>query len=145
VAGETVRRGKRRLMGEINVVPYIDVMLVLLIIFMVTAPLLSQGIKVELPQASAKNVDAKVERVILTIDGAGQKFLNVGDDQKRPLEDERVVTMVAAVLRNKPDTLVLVKAHKSLPYGDVVRAMSLLTQAGAPRVGLVTEPPKRGG
>jgi biopolymer transport protein TolR len=132
-------------MGEINVVPYIDVMLVLLVIFMVTAPLLAQGIRVELPQAAAKGVETDVERLTLTVDGAGQKFLNVGDDQKHPLSDDRVVTVVAAVLRNKPDTQVLVKADKSLPYGEVVRAMGLLTEAGAQRVGLVTEPPRRGG
>ena len=138
------KRRKRRLMAEINVVPYIDVMLVLLIIFMVTAPLLAQGIRVELPKANAKAVDAGIQRVTLTVDAAGQMFLDVGDDPDRQLTGDQVVELVAAVLKAKPDAQVFVKADASLRYRDVVRAMSLLTQAGAPRVGLVTEPPRRG-
>ena len=132
-------------MAEINVVPYIDVMLVLLIIFMVTAPLLAQGIRVELPKANARTVDAAIARVTLTIDAAGQMFLDVGDDPDRQLSGEQVIERVGTVLKNKPDAQVFVKADASLRYRDVVRAMSLLTQAGAPRVGLVTEPPGRRG
>jgi biopolymer transport protein TolR len=142
VAGHA--RKKRRLMAEINVVPYIDVMLVMLVIFMVTAPLLAQGVRVELPQASAKPVDGEVHRVTLTIDAAGQMFLDVGDEPSMPLPGAKVVQMVAAVLKSRPDAQVYVKADRSLRYGDVVRAMGLLTQAGAPRVGLITEPPRRG-
>jgi biopolymer transport protein TolR len=134
---------KRRLMAEINVVPYIDVMLVMLVIFMVTAPLLAQGVKVELPKASAKPVETEVHRVTLTVDAAGQMFLDIGDEPTMPLRAETVVQMVAAVLKNRPDTQVYVRADRSLRYDDVVRAMSLLTSAGAPRIGLVTEPPGR--
>ena len=130
-------------MAEINVVPYIDVMLVLLVIFMVTAPLLAQGVKVELPKASARPVDGEVQRITLTVDAAGQMFLDIGDEPTMPLAGEQVVQRVAAVLRNRPETQIYVRADRSLRYGDVVRAMSLLTSAGAPRVGLVTEPPGR--
>jgi len=134
---------KRKLMAEINVVPYIDVMLVMLVIFMVTAPLLAQGVKVELPKANAKPVESEVQRVTLTVDAAGQMFLDVGDEPTMPLKGEKVVQMVAAVLKNHPDTQIYVRADRSLRYDDVVRAMSLLSNAGAPRIGLVTEPPGR--
>ena len=134
---------KRRLMAEINVVPYIDVMLVMLVIFMVTAPLLAQGVKVELPKASAKPVEGEVKRITLTVDAAGQMFLDIGAEPTMPLKSDKVVEMVAAVLKNRPETQVYVRADRSLRYDDVVRAMSLLSNAGAPRIGLVTEPPGR--
>jgi biopolymer transport protein TolR len=141
------KRAKRRLMGEINVVPYIDVMLVLLIIFMVTAPLITQGIKVELPKADAKTVDPRAERVLVSVDAAGQLFIEhpgqTDETDRRPLPVERIQLIVAALLRNKPDIPVYVKADKSLQYGEVVKLMSALTQAGAPRVGLMTDPRER--
>jgi biopolymer transport protein TolR len=136
------KRTKRRLMAEINVVPYIDVMLVLLVIFMVTAPLIAQGIRVELPKAASKPIDSEVKRITLTIDAAGQMFLDVGDDPHAPLDAQRVAATLATVLRSRPDAQVYVKADRSLRYGDVVRAMALLTDAGVPRVGLVTELPE---
>jgi biopolymer transport protein TolR len=132
-------------MGEINVVPYIDVMLVLLIIFMITAPLLTQGIKVDLPKAAAEPLDEELTRdnqpLVLTVDAAGQLYLNVGDDEEAPVEARRVVAMTAAVLRRKPETPVLIRADKVVAYGEVVRAMVLLQQAGAEKVGFVTDPP----
>ncbi len=134
---------KRKLMAEINVVPYIDVMLVMLVIFMVTAPLLAQGVRVELPKANAKPVEGEVQRITLTVDAAGQMFLDIGDEPTMPITGDQVVQRVAAVLKNRPETQIYVRADRSLRYGDVVRAMSLLTSAGAPRVGLVTEPPGR--
>ncbi len=130
-------------MAEINVVPYIDVMLVMLVIFMVTAPLLAQGVRVELPKAAARPVEGEVQRVTLTVDAAGQMFLDIGDEPTMPITGDQVVQRVAAVLKNRPETQIYVRADRSLRYGDVVRAMSLLTSAGAPRVGLVTEPPGR--
>ena len=136
-------RKKRRLISEINVVPYIDVMLVLLIIFMVTAPLLAQGVRVELPKAAAKPVAGEVHRVTLTVDAAGQMFLDIGDEPTMPISGEQVVQRVAAVLKGRPDAQIYVRADRSLRYDDVVRAMSLLTSAGAERVGLITEPPGR--
>ncbi len=140
-------RARRRLMGEINVVPYIDVMLVLLVIFMVTTPLLTQGVKVEMPKAAAKPLDIKdtknTEPVVLTVDQAGQYYLNVGEDQSKPLEPKIVVARVAAVLKYKPGTPVLIKGDGRVPYAQVVRGMVLLQAAGAPSVGLMTEPPDK--
>ncbi|MCK6371709.1 MAG: protein TolR [Gammaproteobacteria bacterium] len=134
---------KRRLMGEINVVPYIDVMLVLLIIFMVTAPLLTQGIEVELPKAAAEPLEAgkEDEPLVLSVDAAGQFYLNIGDDEDAPIDAERVVSLAAVVLRQKPATPVLVKADQRVPYGRVVEAMVLLQEAGAEKIGFLTDPP----
>lgn len=139
----SARRGKRRLMGEINVVPYIDVMLVLLIIFMITAPLLTQGVKVDLPQAQAKAMEDKKhqEPLVLTVDANGQYFLNIGEDTKTPIDAKTVVARTAAVLKHKPGTQVLVRADKNVKYDAVIGGMVLLQQAGAPSVGLITEPP----
>ena len=136
------RRRKPRLMGEINVVPYIDVMLVLLIIFMVTAPMLTQGIKVELPKAGAEPLEPNEGRdpLILSVDRDGNLYLNVGDDEKSPLEPARVLQLTAVVLKRTPGTQVLVKADARVPYGSVVSAMVLLQQAGAEKVGFLTDP-----
>jgi biopolymer transport protein TolR len=134
----------RRLMSEINVVPYIDVMLVLLIIFMVTAPLLTQGVKVELPSAAAQPLDAdflaRHEPLILSIDAAGRYYLNIGDHAERPLSLVTLLARASAVLRRDPKTPVLVKADTKVPYGEVVRGMVLLQKAGADKVGFITEP-----
>ena len=133
---------KRKLMGEINVVPYIDVMLVLLVIFMVTAPLLTQGIKVELPKAGAEPIDEVPDHmpVVLSVDGEGNLYINIGDDEDQPATAKEVVARVGAVLRNRPDTPILVKADRSVAYGNVVGAMVLLQQGGADQVGFVTDP-----
>ena len=133
---------KRRLMGEINVVPYIDVMLVLLIIFMVTAPLLTQGIEVELPKAGAEPIDPaeNAEPLVLSVDAEGSLFLNVGEDESSPLEAARVIRLASVVIERRPDTPVLVKADFRVPYGDVVAAMVLLQRAGAQKVGFLTDP-----
>ena len=134
--------GKRRLMGEINVVPYIDVMLVLLIIFMVTAPLLTQGIEVELPKAGAEPIETtdEAEPLVLSVDRNGLLYLNVGDDSESALDNRTVVMRTAAVLRRSPETPILVKADTNVPYGEVVTAMVLLQQAGAEQVGFITDP-----
>ena len=134
--------GKRRLMAEINVVPYIDVMLVLLIIFMVTAPLLTQGIEVELPKAGAEPIDSadQTEPLVLSVDSDGRLYLNVGENPDSPLEDQIVVARTAAVLRRSPETPVLVKADTNVAYGQVVTAMVLLQQAGAEQLGFITDP-----
>jgi biopolymer transport protein TolR len=129
------RRG-RRLMGEINVVPYIDVMLVLLIIFMVTAPLLTQGIKVEpLPEDMARE-----QPLVLSIDKQGRYYINLGKDYEKPVAEPLIVERIAAVLRREPKTPVLVKADRSVPYGKVVTGMVLLQKAGAPQIGFITDP-----
>ena len=129
-------------MSEINVVPYIDVMLVLLIIFMVTAPMLMQGVKVELPEASAAPVENQdSEPVIVSIDSAGQLFLNLGQEEQ-VLSLATVKDRVAAVMRRSPDKPVLVWGDRAVPYGQVVTLMAALQEAGAPAVGLVTEDPR---
>jgi biopolymer transport protein TolR len=134
------RNRGRKLMGEINVVPYIDVMLVLLIIFMVTAPMLSQGIKVDLPKAAAEPIQPdKLEPLLLSVDATGAMYLNLGDP-KRSLAPDRLLELARAALRREPERPVLVKADKAVPYGRVVEGMVLLQQAGARKVGFVTEP-----
>ena len=133
---------RRRLLAEINVVPYIDVMLVLLVIFMVTAPMLMQGVEVELPKADAAPVkDQDSEPLIVSIDSRGQLFLNLGANEKQALELATVRQRVAAVLRRTPDKPVLVWGDQQVAYGDVVVLMTALQEAGAPSVGLVTESP----
>lgn len=139
-------RNRRRPMSDINVVPYIDVMLVLLVIFIITAPLLTQGVKVDLPQAASEPLPRQnVEPLLVSVDAAGNFFLNVGDDNDKPIATETLLARVAAVLRRRPETPVLVRGDRQVPYGQVIRAMALLQQAGAPSVGLMTEPPPEGG
>jgi biopolymer transport protein TolR len=130
----------RKLMGEINVVPYIDVMLVLLIIFMVTAPMLSQGIKVDLPQAAAEPIEPQdLEPLLLSIDRDGLLYLNLGDP-KQALAPERLLELASAAMRREPTRAVLVKADTAVAYGRVVEGMVLLQRAGAKKVGFVTQP-----
>jgi biopolymer transport protein TolR len=133
-------------MSEINVVPYIDVMLVMLVIFMITAPLLNQGVDVDLPQADAEPMDDTQQNpVVLTVDAQGRYFLNVGGDPEQEIDAETLLLRIAAVLRQRPRAAVLVRGDSSVDYGLVVAAMSLLQQAGASKVGLVTEPSGEGG
>jgi len=133
---------ERKLMGEINVVPYIDVMLVLLIIFMVTAPLLTQGVKVELPKAGAEPIENETNAtpLVLSVDAEGQLYLDVGEDEEEPLGGDEIVRRVGIVLGNQPETPVLVKADRAVPYGNVVGAMVLLQRGGADSIGFVTDP-----
>ena len=133
---------KRKVMSEINVVPYIDVMLVLLIIFMVTAPLLTQGIKVELPKAGAEPIADSSNQMplILSVDQSGNLFLNVGDNEDKPQSSQAIIDRTRSVLQSQPATMVLVKADRSVAYGNVVGAMVLLQQGGAKDIGFVTDP-----
>lgn len=138
-----VRKPKKKPMAEINVVPYIDVMLVLLIVFMVTAPLLMQGVQVELPQAPSEPLeDDDVEPLIVSVKKDGTYYINLGGDpeQERPLAE--IKDTVGKVLRQKPETPVLVWGDQEVGYGIVVELMTELQSAGAPSVGLVTEPPQ---
>jgi biopolymer transport protein TolR len=131
----------RRLMGEINVVPYIDVMLVLLIIFMITAPLLTQGVKVDLPKAGAEPLEAqRLKPLVLSVDRGGRLYLNVGDNPQAPLDEDTVAARAAAALRREPQVQVLVKADSAVAYGRVVEAMVILQHAGASKVGFITDP-----
>ncbi|MEX2496445.1 MAG: protein TolR [Woeseia sp.] len=133
---------KRKLMAEINVVPYIDVMLVLLIIFMVTAPLLTQGVKVELPKAGAEPIDDVPNHppLIVSVDADGNLYMNVGDSEDEPVRSQEIIARTSSILKNRPQTPILVKADRAVPYGNVVGAMVLLQQAGAENVGFVTDP-----
>lgn len=134
---------KKKPMAEINVVPYIDVMLVLLVIFMVTAPLLMQGVKVDLPQAPSAPIDKKDdEPIIVSIKKDGSYYINLGGDQEKQRPLNEIADTVAKVLRQKPETSVLVWGDAKVEYGVVVSLMTLLQQAGAPSVGLVTDPPQ---
>ncbi len=131
---------KRRAVAEINVVPYIDVMLVLLIIFMITAPLLSQGVEIELPTADAQPISPdQQEPLVVAVDKNGDYFLNIGAKPDKPIDAQLMVNRVAAVLKLRPDTPVLVRGDKEVSYGKVVRAMVYLQQAGVAKVGLMTE------
>ena len=133
---------KRRAVSEINVVPYIDVMLVLLIIFMITAPIVQQGVQVELPQLAANSLPPEQqEPVILTVSKTGEYYLNIGDDLKKPVSDDVVTNRIALVLKQKPQTPVLVRGDKDADYGSVTTAMVLLQTAGVEKVGLMTEQP----
>jgi biopolymer transport protein TolR len=136
------RNKKHRPIVEINVVPYIDVMLVLLIIFMVTAPMLMQGVKVELPEASSDPVENQdSEPLIVSIKSSGELFLNLGSGEDLALSLATIKQRVSVVLRRNPKKPVLVWGDKAVAYGEVVTLMSALQEAGAPSVGLVTESP----
>ena len=134
----------RRAVAEINVVPYIDVMLVLLVIFMATAPLLMQGVEVDLPKADSSPVsDSDAEPLIVSIDAQARLYLNLGASDDQALSMETVKQRVATVLKRNPEKAVMVWGDAAVPYGEVVVLMSELQKAGAPSVGLVTEAPAR--
>jgi biopolymer transport protein TolR len=135
-------RNKHRAKAEINVVPYIDVMLVLLIIFMVTAPMLMQGVKVDLPIANADPVDNQdSEPLIVSIKSSGELFLNLGSGEDQSLSLASIKQRVAVIMRRNPKKPVLVWGDRAVAYGEVVTLMTALQEAGAPSVGLVTENP----
>ena len=136
------RKGKRKLIAEINVVPYIDVTLVLLIVFMVTAPLVMQGVDVELPQAQSAPIDKKQDDpLIVSIKANGNLYINLGGEPDSAVALSVITDRVEKILKQKPTTPVLVWGDKSIAYGEVVSLMTALQGAGAPSVGLVTETP----
>jgi biopolymer transport protein TolR len=133
--------GRKRLKAEINVVPYIDVMLVLLIIFMVTAPLVTQGVKVDLPQAAAESLPEDTKPpMIASIDKDGRYYLSVGDNSDTPLDADEMSALVETQLSIDPKAQFIVKGDGDVDYKTVVRLMVLLQQAGVPSLGLMTEP-----
>ncbi|WNC73917.1 protein TolR [Thalassotalea psychrophila] len=137
-------RVKRKRVAEINVVPYIDVMLVLLIIFMVTAPLVTQGVKVELPKADSEALsqDSKTP-LVASVDIDGLFYLSVGDSKSEPLEPDELAVLVSARLEVEPDTPVVVNGDGNVPYNSIIQLMVLLQQSGVPSVGLMTESPEQ--
>ena len=136
------RNVRRKPMAEINVVPYIDVTLVLLIIFMITAPLIQSGVDVDLPQANSQQVDQDnaPTPVIITIDKSGQYFIDLGNgSDENTVSASEVLLLTAAVRKNKPNTQVYIRGDKQVAYGKVVTVMAALKNAGVPNVGLMTE------
>jgi len=128
-------------MGEINVVPYIDVMLVLMIIFMITAPLLTQGVKVDLPKAGAEPLPPRSDTpLVLSIDREGRLYLNRGSDQTQALDEDTIAVRAMEELQKNADLPVLLKADTAVPYGRVVTVMVILQHAGAKKVGFITDP-----
>ena len=138
---------RRKPISEMNVVPYIDVMLVLLVIFMATAPLLTQGVQVDLPNAPSEPItDTEKDPLVISIRSDGAIFVNLGMQAKED-EGSRVTIyslsdQAGKILRARPDVPVYVKADKKLEYGRVVAVMTVLQKAGAESVGLITDPPE---
>lgn len=139
------RGGKGKPMGEINVVPFIDVMLVLLVIFMITAPMLTQGVQVELPQVSSEPIDAQEDNdpIVISVDRDGGYFITLGEDSTSVSLDE-MSQRVMAILQQRPGTPVMVRGDRNVPYGQIVVLMSTLQGAGVANVGLLSEPPQDG-
>ena len=136
------KHGRRKPMGEINVVPYIDVTLVLLIIFMITTPMLQTGVEVDLPQAESAMVEQKEGEppIVISIKEQGEYYINTDGQNDERIEPEVINDRVAMVLNNKPGTQVLISADKGVDYGTVVTVMAALKNAGVPTVGLMTKP-----
>lgn len=143
------RRQKRKPVAEMNVVPYIDVMLVLLVIFMVTAPMLNQGVKVDLPQVSSEVLPSDSNQQVLTLSvlADGTFFWNLGEAVDTENQTDSAITLeqmtdgVGKIMRARPDTLVYIRGDREANYGVVVSAMAALQAAGVPNVGLITEAP----
>ncbi len=140
------KRNKRRPMSEINVVPYIDVMLVLLVIFMITTPMLNLGVEVDLPNADAEPLDSQQneEPMVVTVLTNGDLYLNAGGEvdgiNSGLIDPESLVTIVAAIVRRNPEIQVLVGGDEEVGYGHVYNAMVLLQKAGVTKVGLMSDP-----
>lgn len=143
------RRQKRKPVAEMNVVPYIDVMLVLLVIFMVTAPMLNQGVKVDLPQVASEVLPSDSNQQVLTLSvlADGTYYWNLGETVDTENQTDSAVSLeemtdgVTKIMRARPDTLVYIRGDRDVNYGVVVTAMASLQQAGVPNVGLITEAP----
>jgi len=135
-------RKRRKLKAEINVVPYIDVMLVLLIIFMVTAPLLNLGVDIELPKSNARSIQNDKGPIVVTVDKDGAYFLTIPEAKKEPIDADGLVKKVSAYLHQNDKTAVLIGGDERVEYGKIYQVMALLQQAGAPKVGLMSKPPE---
>ena len=134
-------RKRRKLKSEINVVPYIDVMLVLLIIFMVTAPLLNLGVDIRLPQSTAKAVQTEQQPVVISVDKDGNYYLTLGTSKREPIDADTLVKKISAFVRQNPKVSVLIGGDERVDYGKVYQAMVLLQQSGVAKVGLMSQPP----
>ncbi|MBP1725150.1 MAG: tolR [Deltaproteobacteria bacterium] len=132
-----VNNGNRRLLSEINVTPFVDVMLVLLIIFMVTAPMMMQGVDVNLPKTTTQPIRTEEERLVVTITAKQQIYMN-----EYQITLDSLVKKLEAIYRNQPDRAVFLRADRSVPYGFVVEVMAAVRRSGIVRIGMVTEPPQ---
>lgn len=134
---------RRKPMSEINIVPYIDVMLVLLVIFMVTAPMMTQGVKVDLPETSSDPIQAKkdAESIVVSVDANGAYYIEIGDSGGDPMSLGELRTKISNVLSQRTNTEVLVRGDEHVDYGTVVRLMAELQEAGAGSIGLITDAP----
>lgn len=140
-----IQRRRRPMMAEINVVPYIDVMLVLLIIFMVTAPLLTLGVDIQLPQADAKTLERDKEPALVEVDREGRVFLRLSGEAPEAIELPALEARIAAFVRNNPELPVLIGGDERVSYGTIYQVMVVLQRAGVPKVGLMSQPPPREG
>ena len=136
----SARHKRLKLKSEINVVPYIDVMLVLLIIFMVTAPMLNANVDVNLPQANAKSLQDKKDPVIVSVDNEGHMYLTLGTEKKEPIDADALKVKVGAFVQQNPDVSVLVAGDRDGKYDGVYQVLADLQQAGVAKVGLMSAP-----
>lgn len=135
---------KQRPIAEINVVPYIDVMLVLLIIFMITAPLLTQGVKIDLPKTSSDPLPQNdKEPVLINVDKDGNVYINYGENPDKPISSNVLITRVVALRKYQPNIPVLIGGDKRVDYGYVINIVSALQQAGVNSVSMITKPPEK--
>ena len=132
-----LRRSEKEPISEINVTPFVDVMLVLLIIFMVTAPLLTVGVQVDLPETSADTLSEESEPLTLTINAKGEIFI-----QETKIEYKKIIAKILAVSNNRTDTRIYVRGDKTINYGRVLEIMGMLSGAGFSKVALISEPYK---
>ena len=137
---QTGRRKRRKLKAEINVVPYIDVMLVLLIIFMVTAPLLNLGVDIQLPQSAAKSLQSDKEPILISVAQDGKLFLTLGGAQKESIDADNLVRKVSAFVRQNPQVPVYIAGDNRATYGEVYTILPALQQAGVTKIGLMSQP-----
>ncbi|MFO1505584.1 MAG: protein TolR [Lysobacterales bacterium] len=135
-------RKRRRLQSDINVVPYIDVMLVLLIIFMVTAPLLNLGVDIQLPQSQARAVQNDKEPIVISVDREGHYYLTLGHEKREPTDADTLVKKVSAFVRENPQVPVYIAGDDRATYGQVYGILPALQQAGVAKVGLMSQPQK---
>ena len=139
-------RGRKRPVSDMNVVPYIDVMFVLLVIFMVTAPLVQQGVEIDLPVAAAETVDtSEIEPVIIDVDEFGGYFLSMANEPYERIAPQDLMIKVSAMLQVRPGAPVLVRGDRAVAYNHVVQLMVMLKEAGVAKVGLMTQPPENDG
>ena len=136
-------RGKRGPMVEMNVVPYIDVMLVLMVIFMVTAPMLTQGVVVNLPSASTEPVPEQKEPIVVSVDATGSYYIDSAADPKQAVDLAAVQAFVGKVVQQRPDVAIYVRGDQQVDYGKVVTLMAALQAVGAKSVGLITQPAEK--